>query len=209
MRLFTLAVIGSLVVTGCTDMPRQNKPEVVARGENVNLSAASMAFPPPGTEITYNWNDTERGNRPWRGVVTSGPFGEMSMTEHHHERRSLYPGCLLHCNRTTHPITEASYTELFPLEVGKSAEFVRRRADDSAAWRHRIRVVDTARIKMQLGEFDVFVIETEEQGIEGHDWRGKIVSYWSPELATTVYEVTSSANSNWRAELTLTQYERP
>lgn len=210
MRFLTLAIVGALVLTGCTERPGTNSPEIVARGNSVNLSSASMAFPAPGTEIAYSWSDTERGSRPWRGVVTSGPFGEMSMIDHPvHERRSLYPGCLLHCNRTTHPITEASYTELFPLEVGKSAEFVRKRADGSAAWQHRIRVTDTARIKTQLGEFDVFVIETDEQGIEGHIWDGKIVSYWSPELATTVYEVNTSENSDWRAEHILTQYERP
>lgn len=210
MRFLTLTIVGALVLTGCTERSGTNSPEIVARGNSVNLSSATLAFPEPGTQISYAWRDSERGNLSWRGVVTSGPFGEMSMTDHpFHERRSLYPGCLLHCNRTSHPITEASYTELFPLAVGKSAEYVRRRADGSRAWQHRVRVTDTARVQTPLGEFDVFVLETASAGIEGHRWTGKTISYWSPELATTVYEVNTSENSNWRAENILTQYERP
>lgn len=177
------------------------------QSQSVSLAPSRLAFPTPGTEISYNWDDRQRGNRPWRGVTTSGPFGEMRMSEHILPNRSLYPGCLLHCNRTSHPIDEENYLKLFPLTVGKTAEFERRRADGSSAWRHNVRVTGTQRIGTRLGEFDVFIIESRVAGINGNNYRGTTMSYWSPELAATVYEVHNAGN--WRSELSIVQYNQP
>ncbi len=101
----------------------------------------------------------------------------------------------------------ADILEIFPLDVGKSAEFVRRRADGSATWRHRIRVTDSVQVATSLGEVNVFVIETAIEGVEGNNFRGNTVSYWSPDLALTVYELNTGGNS--RSELSLADYKRP
>ncbi|MEE4347332.1 MAG: hypothetical protein V2I53_11100, partial [Paracoccaceae bacterium] len=66
---------------------------------------------------------------------------------------------------------------------------------------------DVVRVKTIMGELDAFVLETDIKGIEGTSFAGKTISYWSPDLAVTVYEKNTSAN--WRAELTLTTYKRP
>lgn len=196
-----------LFLAGCNVETTQVGQDPRPQNESVTLSPAPLSFPEPGTEIAFNWIDSQRGSRPWRGVSTSGPFGEMRMTAHVHPTRSLYPGCLLHCNRSSHPITESSYREIFPLAVGRSAEFVRRREDGSAAWRHQIRVTGTTRIDTQLGEYDVFVLESTIVGIDGNSFRGRTMSYWSPALGVTVYELNTGGSA--RIELSLIDYKRP
>ncbi len=173
----------------------------------VLAAAGAMAqaadAPPDGSVLTYQIVDTERGYSTWHGVVRDG---ELQIADD--EKRSLYPGCLLYCDAASHPISLEEYRTLFPLEVGKTADYSRQHADGDKAWTHRAITHDRKTINTAMGSLDVIQIVTYQDG-DGHEFSGKTISYWSPELNATVYEFNNDLNGSWKSTITLIDYVVP
>ena len=54
-----------------------------------------------------------------------------------------------------------TYRELWPLELGKTVEFVRRRGGD--AWSNRVEVLGTESLELEIGAVDVYVTEVDSR----------------------------------------------
>lgn len=174
---------------------------IVVAGASALAQAADA--PPDGAVLTYQITDTERGYSTWHGIVHAG---ELQFQDG--GKRSLYPGCLLHCDAHSHPITLSDYRALFPLDVGRVAEYRRERVDGGNAWVHRATVQDRKEINTAMGFLEVVQIVTYLEG-DGHDFSGKTISYWSPTLSATVYELNSDLKGNWKSTVTLIGYTAP
>ena len=59
-----------------------------------------------------------------------------------------------------------------------------------------------------MGFLEVIQIVTYQEG-DGHEFKGKTVSYWSPELGATVYELSNDLNGSWKSTVTLIGYVKP
>ena len=164
-------------------------------------TSTQVAFDTPtqGTWLRYDIKDNQYGgDRTWTAPVEDGEmvYGDL--------RHSLFPGCLLHCNRTMHPIDEEAYATLLPLAVGNTAAYTRQRANGTAHWQHQARVTGQRTVNTAFGPREVFVIETDVRGIRGHQSQARIESWWSPELRATVYE--TNTGSDWVNVMTLVHY---
>ena len=181
-------------------------PKPIADAQ-VSLPPAHLDYPPAGTRITYERRNSDGTSSTWDGIVTNGDFRELTSLRTGNVR-SLLPGCLLHCNQSTHPITLDRYKELFPLKVGNKALFVRQRADGSAPWRHQIEVTGMERIDSEIGVVDVFVIKSDIRGISGESvgfW-GQATNYWSPDHKATIREINTGRQGT-RQDMFLMKFE--
>ena len=174
-----------------------------------STQVADLPAPPDGTQLRYQIEEENAylGNQTWTGHVRDGEL------KRGNSREWLLPGCLLHCMHSrAYPIDQAAYATLLPLAVGNTATYTRQWAGGSRHWEHRARVTGQRTVNTPVGRLNVFVVETDIRGIKGHDFQGRTVSWWSPELRVTVYERNTGTRESgeWVSEFTLVNYgERP
>lgn len=198
-RTLCVMALSALGLAGCQTTATAPKQQL--EKQSIVMAPAEMAFPQAGSKLRY---EGERGNGNawnWQGVVTAGEVRELKRSND--RLRSLFPGCLVHCNRTSHPFDEKAYAALFPLAIGKSATFVRKRADGSRSWKHVMEVTDTVSLKTDLGVVEAFEITSRITGVKNTNFLGHSVSYWAPSLRANVYERHWSERGSWKAEMKL------
>lgn len=154
----------------------------------IGLSLSAQAGPdlppalfdpaPAGTEQSWrNIDSGETGNS-----VIGSPNGYRIHWEWEGDERTGMFFCF-HCTGRA-PAPEDEYAELWPLEVGKSVSFYRRRADRS--WKTTITVTGTETVEVEnIGPVDVYVVEYKSSAV-GRSWKGEAVSYYAPSLGWNV-----------------------
>ena len=106
MVVAAVAVVSLMALAGCktsgTAAPETGKPSAAT------LVPAPLAYPAAGTRLRYEGTRSRGNDWTWDGVV-SAKGDKTELVRGDGRTRSLYPGCLRHCNRVTHPITIVGY----------------------------------------------------------------------------------------------------
>lgn len=145
-------------------------------------NTASLEYAPKGTTLLFRTNSN--GNLLTQEIMVRSPDGvEGRFSRYGLHNRTYYPGCWGCGNDRS--IEERKYAELWPLEVGKSVEFIRKRSDGSRSTVSII-VASRERISTMAGEFDTFVLEGTIENIDGTPWRASKTDWWSPEIGWVV-----------------------
>lgn len=157
------------------------------------MAPAPFALAPPGSE--FHWkNVLEPGTT--SQVVVGQAEGYMANWTTNGEDRNGYLMCS-HCSGRA-PVDEQDYARLWPLEVGKRIEFLRRRGNRS--WGNSIEVIGTETLTLdEIGQVETYVVVNESSRIGG-SWKGAQTIHFSPSLGWTVkfdYTDTEGENVSW------------
>lgn len=150
-----------------------------------DLPPAEFTPAPAGTEQVWrNIASGETGN----SVIGSVNGYKVHWDFEGQERNGMF--FCYHCTGRA-PASEDDYAELWPLEVGKSVSFYRRRSDRS--WKTTITVTGTETLELEnLGAIDVYVVEYKSNAV-GRSWKGQAVTYYAPSLGWNVrFHLTDS-----------------
>ncbi len=104
------------------------------------------------------------------------------------------------CDPKTYPIELERYRDLWPIEVGKSVKFQRRRASDGEVWIHKIKIVSTETVKTEFGPIDTFVVEQTVRGSGTNGWRATTKTWFAPSIEWAVkaeWWSTSGGKGTW------------
>ena len=139
--------------------------------------------PAPGTNIVWQ-GESHRGSFTSRNVFTGVEGFKILFKRGGVEEGAWIPFCY----GCAHNIIDVeAYAGLWPLEVGKSVSFRRKREDGSREWAHVIKVVGTESVTVGAGSFDTFVVEETATSI-GRNWRGTSRFWWAPSVGYIVKE---------------------
>lgn len=196
MRLISLAVALALFVPNAA-------PDPAHAGTGPDLAPAPFSLAPPGTIIKGRRHD---------GTETElrvDAIGDLSFTytrlDKEGSQNTSRPFCWAGCNPTRRPVEIDRYREIWPLEVGKSTTFQRKRSDGSAVWIHKLKVVRTETIETALGPLDTFVIEEQARGTGTSRWRGKETFWYAPAIDWWV-KVEWSDNQGTKGQWAITAF---
>jgi hypothetical protein len=154
--------------------------------------------PAHGTNIVWQ-GESHRGSSTSRNVFTGVEGFKITFKRGGAEEDAWIPFCY-GCTRNV--IDMEAYGGLWPLEVGKSVSFRRKREDGSREWAHIIKVVGTESVTVGAGSFDTFVVEETATSI-GRNWRGTSRFWWAPSVGYIVKQEIEENEGAWsRAEVT-------
>jgi hypothetical protein len=158
----------------------------------------SFHAPAPGTNIVWQ-EESHRGSSTSRNVFTGVEGFKILFKRGGVEEGAWIPFCY----GCAHNIIDVeAYGGLWPLEVGKSVSFRRKREDGSREWAHVIKVVGTESVTVGAGSFDTFVVEETATSI-GRSWRGTGRFWWAPSVGYIVKRDIEENEGTWsRAEVT-------
>ncbi len=151
---------------------------------NPALASAQFVPAPLGTVIVGRRNDGELFE------FRINKFGDLSIdyTRLNGDgvESTMRPFCWAGCHPKRRPIELERYRKIWPLEVGKSAKFQRKRSDGSAVWVHELKVLRTETVETALGPIDTFVVEEKARGTATSNWRGKTTYWYAPSIGWSV-----------------------
>ncbi len=171
MKLLSLLAAGFFGISICVTS--------VAAAAGPSMDPAEFALAAPGTIVEGRRGDgTDTKSR-------VGDSGDLIFTTTDlvgdRGQRTRHPFCW-GCDPQTYPIEIDRYQELWPLEVGNSVKFQRRRATDGQVWIHKIKVVGTETVDTELGPIDAFVVKQTIRGTGTNRWRGKSTIWFAPKI---------------------------
>lgn len=185
MNVMPAALLGALLVgAGCQMTaeppgPATTDPATTAEGP----ALAPAAFEPPGRGSIVMGHRADGTIEKTRVLATDG----FAMTlERAGERITRLPFCHGCGDPRAQPVEMDRYEALWPLEVGKSVTFQRRRARDGAVWVHTVTVTGTETVATEIGPFRTYVVEERVEGAGGNRWSGRRTQWHAPELGWPV-----------------------
>ena len=194
------AAVAAILLTaaGCQTTATSSPPASAAEGAaggGPELAPAGYAPPKPGTIVVGRRED---GTLETSRVIDTDGF--QLRLEREGERIVRVPFCYYCGPLDAYPIETERYEALWPLEVGKSVTFQRRRARDGATWIQKASVVGTETVTTELGTFETFVIEQSARGAGTNRWRGTRTQWFAPEIGWTVkseWWASDGASGTW------------
>ena len=178
-----------LLAAGCQTPDRSSAPGPSAAAPAAGPELAPAAFTPP-TAGTIVVGQLEDGSIQKSRVV--GTDGYAVTLRRGGERITRLPFCYSCGHPRDYTVEMERYEALWPLEVGKSVTFQRRRASDGAIWIHDVAVTGTETVETEFGPVDAYVVRQEVRGTGGNRWHGTRTQWYAPKLGWNV-------KSEWRS----------
>lgn len=125
-----------------SDIPEKSGPQVQYQN------------PPVGTTFTI-FNEKYRVTKSEDAHLVLQAAGGASV--------DLYAGAIRFWNRDDRVFDASSFTDLWPIQVGKQTEEVVRVKNGRVTWRYNVAVVDREKITVPAGTFDSYVIKVHQQ----------------------------------------------
>ncbi len=189
MKLVPVAMLAALLLAaGCenpagpaTSDPSASEPAApdasAPATDGPELAPAAFGPPNPGSIVMGRRED---GTLEKTRVV--GIDGFAVTVERAGERITRVPFCHACGHPREEPIEMARYEALWPLEVGKSVTFQRRRDRDGTIWVHTVEVTGTETIETELGPLATYVVRQEVRGTGRDRGRGTRTQWYAPQL---------------------------
>ncbi|MFD0388731.1 DUF3108 domain-containing protein [Tistrella bauzanensis] len=152
----------------------------------------SFHAPVPSTELVWQ-GETHSGNYTSHNVFIGVDGFKIMFKRGSVEDGAWIPFCYS-CARNV--IDMDAYAALWPLEVGKSVSFRRKRADGNREWAHVITVTGTESVTVGAGTFDTFVVEEVATSIGG-SWRSTSHFWWAPAVNYMVKQEIEESSGQW------------
>lgn len=191
-----LAVL--LLAAGCQTASVSSGASPSAADAGTGPALAPAEFQPPSRD-TIVVGQREDGSIQKSRVV--GADGFAVTFRRGGERMTRLPFCF-HCGHPRdYTIEMERYEALWPLEVGKSVTFQRRRASDGAVWIHDVAVTGTETVETEFGPVDAYVVRQEVRGTGGNRWRGTRTQWYAPKLGWNVkseWQASDGESGSWK-----------
>ncbi len=164
-------------------------PTAAAPADGPELAPAAFEPPEPGSVVTGRLED---GTRQTYRIV--GADGYLLTLQRGTDRQSRVPFCFYCGGPREYPIEMERYETLWPLEVGKSVTFRRRRARDGEIWIHTVEVTGTETVETEFGPVDAYVVRQEVRGTGDNRWHGTRTQWYAPQLGWNVRSEWSTSD---------------
>lgn len=187
MKPAALALTGVLLLAAGCQAAATSPPAPAAPAPAAEPDRPGFELPARGTIVSGHRED---GALETSRVLGSEGYAVTLLREG--ERITHVPFCYRCGHPRDEPIEIERYRALWPLEVGKSVTFQRRRTRDGAVWVHAVSVTGTETVDTEFGPVETFVIEETVTGAGGNRWQAARTQWFSPQLGWNV-------RSEWQA----------
>ncbi|SMF64599.1 hypothetical protein SAMN06265365_12341 [Tistlia consotensis] len=165
-------------------------------------AAAGPTYAPPGTTMT--WIATTNGTTRTVKTEVLAPKGSEARFRRGTDgpARGWYPSCW---SCVGQDFDHAKYGALWPLEAGKSVDFLQRAGKDGPVWRHHLEVTGKRGVTTPAGRFETYVIRQSVTSDKG-GWKGRSTTWWAPSLGWAVkYRSSDNEGHHWSEQLAAVQ----